>query len=82
MKWEENLGKKIREERLSWGMSKKRLAKLSRVDKEMIEAIENGKIKQPNFYVMLNICEILESSVYFYIVKTKTDNHKEEKIKK
>lgn len=73
MKWIENLGKMLKKERLSWGMSRNRLQKLSHVDKETIEDIENGKIKKPDFYDMLNLCDALDTSVYFYI----EDNSKE-----
>ena len=69
MKWKKNLGKGMRAERLSWGMSRNRLAKLSHVDKEFIEDLENGIITNPDFYKMLNICDILETSVYFYLKK-------------
>ena len=43
MIWGKNFGKMIKEERLSWGMSRGRLQKLSHVDRETIADIENGK---------------------------------------
>ena len=49
MKWIKNVGKMIKRERLSWGMSLNRLSKLSKVDKETIEDIEKGKILNPDF---------------------------------
>ena len=67
MKWNENMGKMLKQERKSWGMSKKRLSKLAFVDIYTIEDIENGLIKNPSFYDMLNICEALDTSVYFYL---------------
>lgn len=67
MEWIENFGKLIKEERLSWGMSRGRLQRLSHVDRETIIDIENGKILNPDFYEMLNICEALDTSVYFYL---------------
>lgn len=67
MIWIENLGKMLKKERLSWAMSRGRLQRLSHVDKETIADIENGKILNPDFYDMLNICEALDSSVYFYL---------------
>lgn len=70
MKWKENFGKELKRERLSWGMSRGRLAKLAHTDRETIANIENGKIKNPDFYEMLNICEVLDSSVYYYLVDT------------
>lgn len=68
MKWIKNVGKMIKKERLSWGMSLNRLSKLSKVDKETIEDIEKGKIPNPDFFDMLNICDVLESSVFFYLI--------------
>ena len=44
MKWKNNFGKDLRKERLSWGMSRAKLAKKSHVDKETIEEIEKGLI--------------------------------------
>ena len=77
MKWIENLGRMIKKERLSWGMSRTKLAKRSHVDRETIEDIECGKIKDPDFYEMLNICDVLDTSVFFYLVDE--DKKKEEK---
>ena len=56
-----NLGKIIRSERRSWGMSKRKLAKLSYTDVETIEDIDSGKEKNPDFFL---ICDILEISVF------------------
>lgn len=68
MIWIDNLGKQIKKERLSWGMSRTKLARRSHVDRETIVDIECGKIKDPDFYEMLNICDVLDTSVYFYLV--------------
>lgn len=69
LKWIKNFGKKLKSERLSWGMSRGKLARLSHLDRESIEEIENGKNLNPDFYDMLNICTALDSSVYFYLEK-------------
>lgn len=60
----DNLGSSIRYERKSWGMSLNRLARLSNIDKEDIIEIESGKNKNPDFFVMLKICEVLQISVF------------------
>ena len=65
-----NLGKIIKIERKSWGMSRRRLAKYSYTDSETIEEIESGKIKNPDFFLMLRICEVLDISV-FSLIKNK-----------
>lgn len=78
MIWIDNFGKMLKKERLSWGMSRRCLQRLSHVDKETIEDIENGKLLNPDFYDMLNICDALDSSVYFYLVdeqKNKVNKH-------
>ena len=67
MVWKRNLGKLLKEERNEWGMSRRKLARLSYIDAETIEEIEKGKIKNPDFYLMLRICEVLDTSVYFFI---------------
>ena len=69
MNWIDNLGEEIKKERKSWGMSKKRLARNSHVSIFTIEDIENGIIKKPDLFDMLNICEALDSSIYFYVKK-------------
>lgn len=68
MRWRKNIGELLKYERKSWGMSKRRLARLAHVDVETIEEIENGTIIEPDFYEMLNICEILESSIFYYLI--------------
>ena len=60
----DNMNKIIRCERKSWGMSQNRLARLSHTDKETIQNIESGLIKEPDFFLMLNICDVLDISVF------------------
>ena len=71
MIWKNNLGKLIKEERLSWGMSRHKLSKLSHVDIETIVNIEHGKNKNPDIFDMLSICDVLDTSVFFYLDKKK-----------
>ena len=63
----DNLGYILKKERRSWGMSRGRLARLSNTDKETIEDIESGKIKNPDFFLILNICDILDLVIFDYI---------------
>ena len=67
MEWIENFGRMLKRERLSWGMSRGKLQRLSHVDRETIADIENGKILDPDFYEMLNICDVLDTYIYFYL---------------
>ncbi len=66
-----NFGKIIKYERKCWGMSKRRLAFLSHCEVELIEDIESGNEKNPDFFVMLNICEVLEISIFNLMKKRK-----------
>ena len=75
MKWKDNIGDILKQERKSWGMSRKRLARLAYVDRYTIEDIENGLIRNPNFFDMLNICDVLDSSVYFFLLDEKEDSY-------
>ncbi len=63
----DNLGSIIRFERKCWGMSQNRLAKLSHIDNEEVMEIESGKNKNPDFFIMLNICEALQISVFDFL---------------
>ena len=67
MEWIENFGRMLKRERLSWGMSRGKLQRLSHVDRETIADIENGRILNPDFYEMLNLCDVLDTYVYFYL---------------
>ncbi len=67
MKWKKNFGKELKYERLSWGMSRGKLERLSHVDRETIADIENGINTNPDFFEVLNICDVLDTSIYFYL---------------
>ena len=66
-KWIKGFGKMLKNERLARGMSRTKLAKRSFVDRCTIEEIEEGIITNPDFYDMLKICDVLESSVFYYL---------------
>lgn len=65
--WVKDVGKQMKYERKSWGMSRRRLERLSHVDRYTIEEIENGIEKNPDLYDMLNLCDVLETSIFFYL---------------
>ena len=69
MDWKDNIDKILKEERKEWGMSRKKLARLAHVDEDLIEDIETKKITNPDFYDMLSICDVLQTSVFFYILE-------------
>lgn len=67
-----NFGKLLKYERKAWGMSQRRLAYLSHTDVETIQEIESGKIKNPDFFLVLQICDVLQISIYDFIKKKKS----------
>ena len=64
-----DLGKIIKKEREEWGVSKRTLAKLIGEEIDTIENIELGIEKNPNFYLILNICNILDISIFSILTK-------------
>lgn len=68
-KWINNIGKELKKERLSWAMSRTKLAKLSYVDRDTIIEIEQGIIKNPNYFDVLKICDVLETSIFYFMEK-------------
>lgn len=63
-------GKIIKDERKAWGMSRRRLARLSFCTAEDVEKIETGVIDNPSFYLILNICETLDISIFYLLSET------------
>ena len=68
----DNAGRKIRRERKSWGMSRRRLAKLSGTDKETIEYIENGYVCMLDANLLRRISEALDVSMFDFFKKQLT----------
>lgn len=66
-------GKLLKKERGEWGMSRKRLAQLAEVDIEDIKEIECGTNKNPDFFLLLTLCEILDISLYSLLEKCKIE---------
>ena len=65
-------GEKIKEERKAWGMSKRRLAKLTYTDKETIEYIENGYVCMLDSNLLRRIAEVLDVSMFDFFRKKLT----------
>lgn len=59
-----DLGKIIKRERKAWGMSRRRLGKLTNLEFDEVEEIETGINKNPSFYLMLKICDVLQISIF------------------
>lgn len=56
----DNAGKRLKYERESWGMSRRKLAGKLKIEPETIEYIENGYVCMLDFNLLRNICEILD----------------------
>ena len=66
----DSAGEKIKQERKAWGMSKRRLAKLTYKDQETIESIEKGYVCMLDFKLLRNICKVLQISIFDFFYKT------------
>ena len=65
----DSAGEKIKQERKAWGMSKRRLAKLTYIDQETIESIEKGYVCMLNFKLLRNICKVLQISIFDFFTR-------------
>lgn len=72
--YKQGFGYIIKNARKSWGMSRKRLAKLSHTDLEDLIDVETGKNRNPSFFMLLNICEVLETSAFELVKKGVSTN--------
>ena len=65
----DSAGEKIKQERKAWGMSKRRLAKLTYTDQEIIESIEKGYVCMLDFKLLRNICKVLQISIFDFFTR-------------
>ena len=65
----DSAGEKIKQERKAWGMSKRRLAKLTYTDQETIASIEKGYVCMLNFKLLRNICKVLQISIFDFFTR-------------
>ncbi len=65
----DNFGKILKKERKSWGMTKRKLAKAVNESEEYIELIESGREIEPDFYLVLDICRVLDISIFSLLTK-------------
>lgn len=72
----DDLGKIIKRERKAWGMSKRRLGKLTNLEFDEVEGIETGINKNPSFYLMLKICDVLQISIFSLLKEVEQKNFK------
>ena len=65
----DSAGEKIKQERKAWGMSKRRLAKLTYIEQETIESIEKGYVCMLDFKLLRNICKVLQISIFDFFTR-------------
>lgn len=68
----DNAGKKIKRERQAWGMSRKKLARLAKTDKETIEYVENGYVCMLDTNLLKMISEALDVDMFDFFKRTLT----------
>ena len=59
---ENDVGTKLKKERLSWGMTIQKLSLLSHIDSEEINHIENENLSYLSFEKLVDICKALDIS--------------------
>jgi transcriptional regulator with XRE-family HTH domain len=69
----DDAGLRIKYERKAWGMSRKKLARLSYTDPETIEYIEKGYVCMMDFRMLMNISKALQVSPFIFFRKTLTN---------
>lgn len=70
----DDAGKMIKHERRAWGMSRRRLAKLSFTDSETIESIEKGYVCMMDFNMLMNISKALQVDPFMFFNKYLTED--------
>ena len=68
----DNAGKQIKRERKAWGMSRGRLAKLVKTDRETIEYIENGYVCMLDADLLRRISETLDVNMFDFFKRKLT----------
>ena len=68
----DDAGKRLKYERRSWGMSRRKLAKLAFTDPETIEDIEKGYVSMLDFHLLRNLSKVLQISPFDFFIKRLT----------
>ena len=77
----DNAGKILKRERKAWGMSRKRLARLTNIEPEVIEDIEKGYVCMMNYDMLIRFCKVLEISPFIFFIRKLTNEEILEIIK-
>ena len=77
----DDAGKKLKEERKSWGMSRKKLASLTNIEPEVIEDIERGYVCMMNYDMLSRMCKVLQVSPFSFFIRKLTNEEIIEIIK-
>ena len=77
----DDAGKKLKEERKAWGMSRKKLARLTNIEPEVIEDIERGYVCMMNYDMLSRMCKVLQVSPFSFFIRKLTNEEIIEIIK-
>lgn len=77
----DNAGNILKRERKAWGMSRKRLARLTNIEPEVIEYIERGYVCMMNYDMLSRFCKVLEISPFLFFRRKLTNKEIIEIIK-
>ena len=69
----DDAGKILKKERKAWGMSRKRLARLTNIEPEVIEYIERGYVCMMDYDMLSRMCKVLEISPFLFFRRKLTN---------
>ena len=70
----DDAGKRLKYERRAWGMSRRRLAYLTKTDPETIEYIERGYVCMMDYDMLNKFCRTLDISPFCFFRRRLTDD--------
>ncbi len=77
----DDAGKILKRERKAWGMSRKRLARLTNIEPEVIEDIEKGYVCMMDYDMLSRFCKVLKISPFIFFIRKLTNEEIIEIIK-
>ena len=69
----DDAGKLLKKERKAWGMSRKRLARLTNIEPEVIEYIERGYVCMMDYDMLSRMCKVLQVSPFSFFIRKLTN---------
>jgi transcriptional regulator with XRE-family HTH domain len=63
----------LKRERKAWGMSRKKLARLTNIEPEVIEYIERGYVCMMDYDMLSRMCKVLQVSPFSFFIRKLTN---------